>query len=64
MFTVGKTRTISDANEREEETQQRRCRERETHQLVNSSFNNESSNITRESMNYCSNHATADCKLR
>ena len=32
--------------------------------IHNSSFNNESSNITRELMNYCSNHATADCKLR
>ena len=32
------------------------------YQLVNSSFNNESPNITRESMNYCSNHATANCK--
>ena len=32
-----------------------RERERDTNQLVTYSFNNESPNITKESMNYCSN---------
>ena len=35
---------------------------RETNQLVTSSFKNESPNITKVSMNYCSNHTTDDCK--